>query len=301
MRTIWRNILGALVVLLLMGALAAWAAPAIYDQLWAEDVENRVEALEVEVFGTTTTTVVATTMTSVATTVTTSQPTTTQAPTTTVPTTTTQPPSTTSTTQAPTTTVAPTTTQPPTSTTTTGVTTTTQPVVEHISIIGCSNTRQAVEGYLALSSKDQIVNTAQNGAAVWDWDRTWPWSHYDQLRAQVGHFDKAILDLCARASQGIPTASVDDILRKIWARDPGIPVYIKPLNFWTDDECPITNGNYIPNLGAQIADQYAASNPLIFRGPDLGPLNNAQTASDDCHLTAAGQALVGSQLVAFFD
>ncbi len=169
--------------------------------------------------------------------------------------------------------------------------------------IGCSNTVQAVNAYTAASSEDQLFNTARWGTSLEQWAsprNQRPWAEYDAQRPSAGYVG-TFLNLCARVSKrsGLPTmtqAHVDAVLAKIWERDPGIPVYVSALNSFTDEGCPTSGGNAIPELGAVLAAATVAAYPLVEAGPVLGPIEGSP-----CHLTSADEALIGSQMVAFFD
>ncbi len=210
-----------------------------------------------------------------------------------------------------TTTVAPTTTSTDETTTTTSsdpdsdpTTTTTLPKGPHhaVSVIGCSNTHHAASGYLDVSSVDHLINTARAGHTVEYWavnDAGWD-EHYLPLRPEGG-FDGAWFNLCERASAGLTLENAETVLAKIWEIDPGIPVWVSPLNFYEGEECEVTNGNQIPNEGSVIADTLAANYELVERGPDLGPLSVAHLRRDLCHVTREGITFLGTQLQTFFD
>lgn len=90
------------------------------------------------------------------------------------------------------------------------------------------------------------------------------------------------------------------IINRIWAIDPGIPIFLSPLNFYPNELCSVTNGNQIPNEGAIIADYLAGVLADVFRGPDLF-LTVAQLRADQCHQNSAGIVANGLQLKEFFD
>jgi hypothetical protein len=171
-----------------------------------------------------------------------------------------------------------------------------------VSVIGCSNTNHAVSGYLETSDKDLLVNTAWAGHTVEYWAlRSDGWvEHYLPLRPEDG-FDGVWFNLCERAEAGLTMANAEIVLAKIWAIDPGIPVWISPLNFYEGEECAVTNGNQIPNEGAVIADALAVEFELVRRGPDIGPMTADHLRSDLCHPNQDGTASMGAQLKAFFD
>ena len=231
-----------------------------------------------------------------------SEPTTT----TTIVTTTTLPETTTTTVPETTTTAPTTTTVPETTTTTVGETTTTTMAPENpfdaVSVVGCSNTNHAASGYLDASELDLLVNTAWAGHTVEYWatkEDGWV-EHYLPLRPETG-FDGAWLNLCERAEAGLTQENVDAVLAKIWEIDPGIPIWISPLNYYEGEDCEVTAGNSIPNDGAIIADTTAATYELVSRGPDLGPLSAEQLRRDLCHPNQLGIDFLGLQLVDFFD
>jgi hypothetical protein len=183
-------------------------------------------------------------------------------------------------------------------------TTTTLPAAppDAISVIGCSNTHHAASGYLDASEMDLLVNTAWAGHTVEYWalnDDGWV-DHYLPLRPFDG-FDGAWFNLCERASAGLTLENAETVLAKIWEIDPGIPVWVSPLNFYEGEECDVTNGNQIPNEGSIIADTLVANYEGVERGPDLGPLTAEHLRRDLCHPNRDGITFLGTQLQAFFD
>ena len=171
-----------------------------------------------------------------------------------------------------------------------------------IAAIGCSNTDLAVAGYLDQSELDRLVNTAAGGETVERWANTtdnWE-EHYLPNRPEDG-FDAAWLNLCERAREGLSRANVVQQLERIWELDPGIPVYISPLNFYAGEECRVTAGNQVSDNGAALADALVEEFDDIYRGPDLGPLGAGDLREDLCHPNQDGVAVLGAQLVDFFD
>lgn len=183
-------------------------------------------------------------------------------------------------------------------------TTTTLPTnpFDAVSVIGCSNTQLAASGYLDISATDLLVNTAWPGHTIKYWAvKSDGWDeHYLPLRPEDG-FDGAWLNLCERVTAGLTLENAEAVLARIWEIDPGIPVWVSPLNFYEGEECDVTNGNQIPNEGSVIADTLAAKYELVERGPDLGPLTADQLRRDLCHPDRNGITLLGTQLQAFFD
>ncbi len=183
-------------------------------------------------------------------------------------------------------------------------TTTTLPAdpFDAVSVIGCSNTNHAASGYLEVSGSDLLVNTAWAGHTVEYWAvNSDGWGeHYLPLRPEDG-FDGAWLNLCERAAAGLTLENAETVLAKIWEIDPGIPVWVSPLNFYEGEDCEVTNGNQIPTEGTVIADTLAANYELVESGPELGPLTAEHLRRDLCHPNHVGIDFLGTQLQAFFD
>lgn len=116
-----------------------------------------------------------------------------------------------------------------------------------------------------------------------------------------GPYTGAWINLCEKAVNGLTENNIQAVIDKIRLYSGDIPIWVSPLNFYVGEGCAATNGNEIPNAGAVLADQFAASDPLVFRGPDLGPLGAGQLRSDNCHPNSAGASLVAGQLVEFWD
>ena len=171
----------------------------------------------------------------------------------------------------------------------------------NIATIGCSNTRDAVSGYLDVSDQERLIRTAQSGVETRDWaNLDEPWVLYDQERESSG-YESVWLNICQTTQTGEPTANeVLLVVDRIWDRDPNIPIFISGLNYFETEECELTDGNYIPDVAAKLANMLVLTNDLFLRGPDLGPVP-ADFISDGCHFNRAGEEFVGQQLADFFD
>ncbi|HUP16029.1 MAG TPA: PKD domain-containing protein [Acidimicrobiia bacterium] len=82
-------------------------------------------------------------------------------------------------------------------------------------------------------------------------------------------------------------------------RTGGVPVYISPLNLYTQNDCGATGPYGVPNA-TELAD-WASASGLASRGPNTGPLDHSQLAKDSCHLNDTGLVVVGKPMVDFFD
>ncbi len=182
-----------------------------------------------------------------------------------------------------------------------------------IGVVGCSNTGQAVEGYLAASSVDKLVGGEMGGGSLPRWgnpgndDYGFYWGLYDGRRPSGG-YNGAWVQICMKAGEhggvfdGSEQTWLSHVVEQIHSRDPGIPIWISPLNFYGGGQVCSSTGADGPAITAEAADWAAAALAGVQRGPDLGPLlPNHIGIRDDCHPNGAGEALLGGQLVAFFD
>jgi hypothetical protein len=181
-----------------------------------------------------------------------------------------------------------------------------------IGVVGCSNTDQSVTGYRDASSLDRLIDGDLGGgtASIWgdpsNSSYSQYWSFYDNRRP-AGGLSEAWVQICLRTKDhgGVfdqPEMDwISHIVTQLQLRDPGIKVWISPLNFYDGVVCDAV-GPDGPAIAAETANWAAANLSGAFRGPDLGPLTANQIARrDNCHLNESGRSLVGSQLVAFFD
>ena len=181
-----------------------------------------------------------------------------------------------------------------------------------IGVVGCSNTDQSVTGYSGVSSQDRLISGDLGGGTASIWgdpgNNSYAeyWGIYDSRRPADG-LDDAWVQICLRTNDhgGVfdqPEMDwISHIVEQLQQRDPGINVWISPINFYEGVVCDAI-GPDGSEIAAQTADWAAASVSGAFRGPDLGPVSASQTAlRDNCHLNDAGRRLVGGQLVEFFD
>ena len=231
---------------------------------------------------------------------------------------TTQRPSTTTTTVRTRTSTSTTTTSATTSTTSTDETGTppeTPPVTVGgvLGVVGCSNTDQSVEGYLEVSALDLLTPGGLGGGSITPWgnpsdqDYSTYWSFYDNRRPAEG-YSGTWVQLCIRTAEHQGAFDDDEmtwvthIVEQVHARDPGIPVWVSPINFYADGVVCEAVGVDGPAIAAETSDWAASALRDVFRGPDLGPLTQSDLGvRDNCHPGGSGRLLLGSQLAAFFD
>jgi hypothetical protein len=164
-----------------------------------------------------------------------------------------------------------------------------------------------------VSSSDLLTQGELGGGSAPHWgnpaaaDYGFYWGLYDQRRPSTG-YAAAWVQICLRTAEhggAFDSAEqqwVTHIIDQIHARDPGIQVWVSPLNSYAEGHVCSSAGVDGPVIAAAAADWSAAALELVARGPDLGPLSPEHIGiRDDCHPNGAGELLLGEQLAAFFD
>ena len=184
---------------------------------------------------------------------------------------------------------------------------------ESIGVIGCSNTKQHVEGYTLLSNADKFWSPddlAISGGTLARWaanlsDTSPYWTNFSSNLQKYGA-DAVWIQMCIRDREASSTGmTVDqqndliDVIGEIQRRTGGVPIYISPLNQFAQKDCGLTGPYGVPNA-IQLAN-WASAAGLATRGPDTGPLDHSQLEDDLCHLNETGLVAVGRPLVDFFD
>jgi hypothetical protein len=184
---------------------------------------------------------------------------------------------------------------------------------ESIGVVGCSNTRQHVEGYTSVSDADKFwppVSLAISGGTLATWaanlsDTNPYWANFSSNLLQHGA-NAVWMQMCIRSKEASSTGmtveqqnDVADVIGEIQRRTGGVPVYISPLNVYVENDCAATGPYGVPNA-IELAD-WASATGLATRGPDTGPLDHSQLAKDLCHLNDTGLVAVGEPMVDFFD
>jgi hypothetical protein len=182
-----------------------------------------------------------------------------------------------------------------------------------LGVVGCSNTDQAVEGYIEVSDVDLLTPGGLGGGSITPWgnpadqDYSTYWSFYDDRRPAEGYAGTWV-QLCIRTSEHKGAFDDDEmtwvthIVEQVHARDPGIPVWVSPINFYEDGVVCEAVGVDGPAIAAETSDWAATALGDVLRGPDLGPLTQSDlSVRDNCHPGGSGRLLLGSQLAAFFD
>ena len=184
---------------------------------------------------------------------------------------------------------------------------------ESVGVVGCSNTRQHVEGYSSESDADKFwppASLALSGGTLAIWannltDTNPYWANFSSNLQQHGA-DAVWMQMCIRSKEASSTGmtvdqqnDVTNVIGEISRRTGGVPVFISPLNHYTQNDCKAIGPYGVPNA-IELAD-WASASGLATRGPDTGPLEHSQLAKDLCHLNETGLVVVGAPMVDFFD
>ena len=176
-----------------------------------------------------------------------------------------------------------------------------------IGFIGCSNTRETVEGYDHVGGKKMWDAERRYGSGtVLDWsqdvDESRYWNVFDELLEKYPQTDVIWWELCIM--DGDRATSYDHaavILDEVRERIPGVVVYVSALADYTEGVCEIT-GTWGLEKGKELAEELVSRNDDVFAGPLLGPMTPADTAEDGCHLSSPdGKRKLGNQMRLFFD
>lgn len=183
-----------------------------------------------------------------------------------------------------------------------------------IGYIGCSNTRQTVQGYDFLGGENIWAAEERriheyDGGAVLDWAKGAEkgnkyWKIFDQYLKENPDTKKVWWQLCIRKDEA--NMKYEDALPVIEAlrkKIPNITIYVSPLAEYTENVCEITGIEGIKR-GKSLAQELDSRNEDVITGPILGPLNLAEISNkekDRCHPNDEGMKKMGAQMRQFFD
>jgi hypothetical protein len=175
-----------------------------------------------------------------------------------------------------------------------------------VGVVGCSNTAQHVQGYRAASALDQMPLYPLGGLSIDVWgDPTatgyaGAWGRYAGARPSSG-YEAAWVMLCIKVDDvHDPNQLLTHVVSQIQLRDPGIPVYVSPINTYVDGHlCSRVGVDGVTKGAATV--EWGIANLAVQAGPVTGPLTLDLLATDGCHLNGSGIEFVGDQLVTWFD
>lgn len=170
-------------------------------------------------------------------------------------------------------------------------------------MIGCSQTRDAVAGYNAVSDADLFGPTEGfrylSGGSIERWAEGDP-RYWRGFESRTDPESDGLWVMLCWHRQRTPgdtdpavVAGIIDRAFEVIGRE--VPVYVSGLNGWDPPRiCP--RGDYPRSW--ELAEATAAEGMALL-GPDLGPLAESQTR-DGCHGNDEGNRLMGEQVQAFF-
>lgn len=186
-----------------------------------------------------------------------------------------------------------------------------QHTVHSIGYIGCSNTRDSVTGYHAVSGNKNYLwpsyGIDRGRIDLWAKEPSSYWTLFQSMVNLYGTPRVVWVELCENAQQ-FPNsyAQVVSMLGVLKQKVATAIAYISAINGYNPTLCSLM-GNLTPTGLAQAnADtnawaSKAVSDGLAQAGPVMGPLTPQLVKSDNCHPNQAGMELLGQQLHDFFD
>ncbi|MEK7640528.1 MAG: hypothetical protein AAB389_00835 [Patescibacteria group bacterium] len=193
-----------------------------------------------------------------------------------------------------------------------------------IGFVGCSNSRDTVQGYYSIGGKRiwrPLQNTTYGGGTPVSWfnglkdSNSKYWKEFDAMNAANPGAKNLWLSLCLRAteSDAASYAASISVIDEVKRRIPGITIYVSGLNGFVEPHvCGITGKN--GPLRAQMLADRLVGEGRAKTGPDVGDLisddqipsdgatpQNTETISDGCHPSPErGEPKLGRELLKFF-
>ena len=177
-------------------------------------------------------------------------------------------------------------------------------VYSDVAVVGCSQTRDAMVGYMALTDRGILGDRGEarylSGGSIERWttqtDNPFYWDEFANWNGPES--DALWIQVCW-ATNGSRRTTTDDMAYvvatalDIIGRD--VPVFISGLNDW-DPRDLCTRGDY--ELSWQLAEAAVAAGFGVI-GPDPGVITPDLT-DDGCHGNEAGDAFMGEAVLDFF-
>ncbi|QQG39657.1 MAG: hypothetical protein HYS81_04790 [Candidatus Aenigmatarchaeota archaeon] len=175
-----------------------------------------------------------------------------------------------------------------------------------VGYIGCSNTRQTIDGYRMVGGTEiwepnQASHRDYDSGSVEGWARMEDnfWRNFDIYLEWNPNTTTMWWELCVPEDHATPYEGAVVVLNEVRARIPGVTFYVTPLPDYTEGVCRITGTAGIERARA-LALELDERNEDVLMGPELGPMTPEYTDADGCHLTVEGARALGEQLKEFF-
>lgn len=170
-----------------------------------------------------------------------------------------------------------------------------------IGYVGCSISNQAIAGYSQLGGSDfWPPQKNYGGGGIEEWSNVSSSSRYWVAFQEAYDSDPTNIiwwQLCTREDGTDEYKKAVVIYDEIRRRVPSAVIYISAQPTYRRITCPIT-GPLGSSRMQRVADRLVAENRGL-NGPTIGPLTSSTTGADLCHANAAGEELMGQQLLDF--
>jgi hypothetical protein len=189
-------------------------------------------------------------------------------------------------------------------TTVTGSSATTVPAQpgdgEVIGLLGCSMTRDAVDGYIALGGTQvwDLDDQYGNGSVTrWALPQSPLWGRFDRILEQYPGTEFLWWHLCTAHSEDTTMDLAQIVLGKLRERLPDATLYISAQPDYSGGHVCEIAGVDGPGLMEDLAATLIEMGEGLV-GPEQGPLAKSDT-NDGCHANDAGKVILGGQLADF--
>ena len=184
-----------------------------------------------------------------------------------------------------------------------------------IGFIGCSNTRQTLQGYQFVDGqqlwevKERNIHEYDGGAVV-NWAKTSEkkyeelWKVFDNYLQQNPNTKSIWWQLCIRKEEaGMTYDDASYVLAALRQRIPGVTIYVSALPDFPEHICEITGTEGIQQA-KELVEELDNKNEDVITGPIIGPLFPSDIDKEDesrCHPHVESAMKTGRQLKEFFE
>lgn len=184
-----------------------------------------------------------------------------------------------------------------------------------IGFIGCSNTRQTVQGYQFTGGeniwfvKERDIHE-YDGGAVLNWAKETErenknlWKVFDKYLKRNPNTKKIWWQLCIRKEEAeMKYEDTIPIIEALRIRIPHVKIYVSSLTDYNGDVCEITGQEGL-DRGKYLVQELDSKNEDIFLGPVFDSLNPDEIMENDeskCHSNEKGVEKLGYQMKEFFE
>lgn len=169
-------------------------------------------------------------------------------------------------------------------------------------LVGCSMTRDAIDGYIQLGGTLfwDVDDEYGNGSVTkWSLPNSIFWGRFDHFLGTYSNPQYIWWQLCTAQTENTTIEMTETILARIRDRLPDTPLWISAQpDYVGGEDCGIS-GPDGPEMMAALAKELIEMG-IGEAGPIQGPLERSET-TDGCHANEAGQAILGGQVEQFLN